>query len=116
MSGAFNLDVGTERERLDGNTCADLRIDKSASAGDSLEAEQDAYGLWVREELCVDFIHRSKVVHVRQKYIDFDCFGKTGTASLEDSTAGDISQQSISLDVTKVHFRYSQVTQNLLLY
>lgn len=29
MSRALNLDVGVARQSLDGNTCADLRIDKS---------------------------------------------------------------------------------------
>jgi hypothetical protein len=44
----------------------------------------DWFRVW--EELRVDFIDSSEVVHVGKEDIDLDCLGKTGAASLENGT------------------------------
>ena len=42
------------------------------------------YRLRVREELCVDLVHCSEVVHVCKEDVDLDCLCEAGTAGLED--------------------------------
>lgn len=50
---------------------------------------ENTHRLGVREELAINLVDRCEVIHVCQEDVHFDCFGKAGTASFEDSAASE---------------------------
>lgn len=77
MARALDLNIGVERQSLDGNACADLYFIRNRTlAIDSYYLTEYTYRLRVREELGVDFVDSREVVHVGKEDIDLDRFGK----------------------------------------